>query len=114
MAENPMEVPTELNPDIAGLQTTLNGKRVVIPATIMPTSKFFSNANGINFVPYDGYLSVLHKGERVMPASQNKNYTYNNHTYFGSVNLHNGLEVDALTESIERNNRRKRNGYGAN
>ena len=74
----------------------------------------YSNANGINFVPYDGYLSVLHKGERVMPASQNKNYTYNNHTYFGSVNLHNGLEVDALTESIERNNRRKRGGYGAN
>ena len=74
----------------------------------------YSNANGISFVPYDGYLSVLHKGERVMPASQNKNYTYNNHTYFGSVNLHNGLEVDALTESIERNNRRKRVGYGAN
>ena len=74
----------------------------------------YSNANGISFVPYDGYLSVLHKGERVMPASQNKNYTYNNHTYFGSVNLHNGLEVDALTESIERNNRRKRGGYGAN
>ena len=74
----------------------------------------YSNANGISFVPYDGYLSVLHKGERVMPAVQNKNYTYNNHTYFGSVNLHNGLEVDALTESIERNNRRKRGGYGAN
>lgn len=74
----------------------------------------YSNVNGISFVPYDGYLSVLHKGERVMPAVQNKNYTYNNHTYFGSVNLHNGLEVDALTESIERNNRRKRGGYGAN
>ena len=74
----------------------------------------YSHVNGISFVPYDGYLSVLHKGERVMPAVQNKNYTYNNHTYFGSVNLHNGLEVDALTESIERNNRRKRGGYGAN
>ena len=71
------------------------------------------NANGLPFVPYDGYLALLHRGERVMPASQNKSYTYNNNTYFGSVNLHNGLEVDALTESIARNNRRKSSGYGA-
>ena len=56
---------------------------------------------------------MLHRGERVMTASQNKNYTYNNNTYFGSVSLNNGLEIDALTESIARNNRRKSSGYGA-
>ena len=71
------------------------------------------NANGLPFVPYDGYLALLHRGERVITASQNKSYTYNNNTYFGSVNLHNGLEIDALTESIARNNRRKSSGYGA-
>lgn len=73
-----------------------------------------SNANGLPFVPYDGYLSLLHRGERVMTARENRNYTYNNNTYFGSVNLNNGLEIDALTESIARNNRRKNSGYGAN
>ena len=72
-----------------------------------------SNANGLPFVPYDGYLSLLHRGERVLTASENRHYTYNNNTYFGSVNLHNGLEIDALTESIARNNRRKNSGYGA-
>jgi len=72
-----------------------------------------SNANGLPWVPYDGYLSVLHRGERVMTASENRQYTYNNNTYFGNVNLNNGLEVDALTESIARNNRRKNSGYGA-
>lgn len=72
-----------------------------------------SFANGIPWVPRDGYLSILHRGERVMPARENKQYTYNSNTYFGSVNLHNGLEVDALTESIARNNRRKSSGYGA-
>ena len=72
-----------------------------------------SHANGLPFVPYDGYLALLHRGERVITASQNKSYTYNNNTYFGSVNLHNGLEIDALTESIARNNRRKSSGYGA-
>jgi len=71
------------------------------------------HANGLPFVPFDGYLSILHRGERVMPARENKSYTYNSNTYFGSVNLNNGLEVDALTESIARNNRRKNSGYGA-
>lgn len=81
--------------------------------TIVRPHRVGSHANGLPWVPYDGYLSVLHRGERVMTASENRNYTYNNNTYFGNVNLHNGLEVDALTESIARNNRRKNSGYGA-
>lgn len=72
-----------------------------------------SHANGLPYVPFDGYLGILHRGERILPASQNKSYTYNNNTYFGSVNLHNGLEVDALTDSIARNNKRKSRGYGS-
>ena len=74
---------------------------------------FKPKANGMPFVPYDGYLAMLHKGERVMTASQNRNYTYNSNTYFGSVNLNNGLQVEALAESIARNNRRKNSGYGS-
>ena len=68
-------------------------------------------ANGLPLVPNDG-LYLLHRGERVLTASENKNYTYNSNTYFGSVNLNNGLEIDALTESIARQNRRQRSGYG--
>lgn len=30
--------------------------------------------NGLNNVPYDGYQAVLHKGERVLTAEENKNY----------------------------------------
>lgn len=71
-----------------------------------------SFANGLPWVPYDGYLSVLHRGERVLTASENRNYTYNSNTYFGNVNLNNGLEIDALTDSIARQNRRQRSGYG--
>lgn len=81
--------------------------------TIVRPHRVGSHANGIPWVPRDGYLAVLHAGERVMPARENKHYTYNNNTYFGSVALHNGLEIEALTESIARNNRRKSNGYGA-
>ena len=87
-------MPVRVSPQVAGL--TMPG-----------------HANGLPFVPYDGYIAMLHRGERVMPARENKNYTYNNNTYFGSVNLHNGLEVDALAESIARNNRRKSRGFGS-
>ena len=72
----------------------------------------YSYANGIPFVN-DTRLALLHRGERVLTASENRHYTYNSNTYFGSVNLNNGLQVEALAESIARNNRRKNSGYGS-
>jgi hypothetical protein len=73
---------------------------------------FFGHANGLPYVPFDGYMAMLHRGERVMTARENQNYTTNN-TYFGTVNLNNNLEIEALTESIDRRNRRQQAGYGA-
>jgi hypothetical protein len=32
------------------------------------------NAYGLSYVPYNGYLSYLHEGERVLTASQNREY----------------------------------------
>ena len=72
----------------------------------------YTYANGIPFVN-DTRLALLHRGERVLTASENRHYTYNSNTYFGSVNLNNGLQVEALAESIARNNRRKNSGYGS-
>ena len=69
-------------------------------------------ANGLPFVPYDNYLALLHRGERVMTARENRNYTYNSNNYFGNVNLNNGLEIDALCDSIDRHNRRQNAGFG--
>lgn len=71
------------------------------------------HANGLPWVPYDGYLSVLHRGERVLTASENRHYTYNSNNYFGNVNLNNGMEIDALCDSIDRHNRRQHAGFGA-
>ena len=69
-------------------------------------------ANGIPFVP-ETRLAWLHPGERVLTASENKSYTFNNNTYFGSVNLNNGTQVEQLSEAIARNNRKQASAYGA-
>lgn len=119
-AESKVQVPVE--PAVEdGAAEAISQQIGTVPVTVTPQiggliGMFMGggrHANGLPWVPYDGYLSILDKGERVMTARENRNYTYNNNTYFGNVNLNNGIEVDALTESIARNNRRKNSGYGA-
>lgn len=34
-----------------------------------------SHANGLDYVPYNGYIAELHKGERVLTAQENKAYS---------------------------------------
>jgi hypothetical protein len=42
------------------------------------TGRGGSFANGLSYVPYDGFSAVLHEGERVLTAKENK--AYNNKT----------------------------------
>lgn len=35
-----------------------------------------SDADGNSYIPFDGYLTQLHRGERVLTASQNEDYTF--------------------------------------
>lgn len=37
---------------------------------------YFQHANGLNYVPYDGYQAELHRGERVLTARENEDYTF--------------------------------------
>jgi hypothetical protein len=46
-----------------------------------------SNANGLPYVPFDGYIAELHRGERVLTANENKKYGSGNGGTFGDVNI---------------------------
>lgn len=123
-ADEGIELPVDLKPDTTAEDIAAQVGEVTIPATLdwrpsymqgygRQTPGWGGHANGLPFVPYDGYLAVLHRGERVMTARENKTYTFTNNTYFGGVNLHNGMEVDALTDSIARQQARQAAAYGS-
>ena len=117
--ENKISIPAELNPDLAGLQEQLNGYDFSVYVTPyvgeLDTSMFNvdgNHANGLPFVPFDGYIAALHRGERIVPANQNKSYTNTSNIYFDHVNVNNGIDADGLAARIAEQNRRVMAGYG--
>lgn len=49
-----------------------------------------SNYNGLSYVPFDGYVARLHKGERVLTAEESKDYTQGSNNANG-VNVTNNF-----------------------
>jgi hypothetical protein len=70
-------------------------------------------ANGIWDVPYDGYLTSLHKGERVMPAREIASRSFSSNLYVENMNMGGGMSADALAATIAARNRRMMAGYGS-
>ena len=94
------------------LQRELSSLDLSVPVTAVPSFGTMSHANGLPFVPFDGYIAALHKGERVVPASQNKNYNNTSNVYFDHVNVNNGIDADGLAARIAEHNRRTLAGFG--
>lgn len=46
-----------------------------------------SHAGGLDYVPFDGYKAILHKGERVLTAQENKTYQNNTTNKSGDTNV---------------------------
>jgi len=72
-----------------------------------------SRANGLPFVPYDGYLAELHKGERVVPAREIQSRNYSSNLYVESMYMNNGTDAEGLAAAMAAAQRRTMSGYGS-
>ena len=97
---------------------------VTVPATLdwrpsymtgygQQTPGWGGHANGLPFVPNDGYLAILHRGERVLTASQNRSYTANSNLYVENMHMGGGMDAKALAEAMSAQNRRVSAGFGS-
>ena len=125
MAENPLKIPSEadLPSNINEILVAEIGK-LTLPAEIVITPGSFAgvgpinqelfapHANGLQFVPYDGYLAMLHKGERVVPAREVSNRNYNSNLYIENMNMSGNADAQGLAAAIAAANRRTMAGYG--
>lgn len=124
-AQERLEIPAEpqFDPDVGQqLQDQLSG--VELHVTVVPEmvgTGVFSDegeedvawhANGLPFVPFDGYIAALHRGERVLTANQNRSYTTNSNVYFDHVNVGGGVDADGLAARIAERTRRAMSGFG--
>jgi phage-related protein len=57
-----------------GLLGVAKAQRVPIGITFSGISPDGSHRSGLDYVPYDGYIAELHKGERVLTASEARGY----------------------------------------
>lgn len=71
------------------------------------------HANGLSFVPYDGYLAVLHQGERIMTAAANRQYTANSYLNVGTMNMNSGLDAESLVSQLNAQSRQTMAGFGS-
>jgi hypothetical protein len=53
-----------------------------------------SHADGLAYVPFDGYTAELHRGERVLTAYENRNYSATSQDYDAVVEELQGLRED--------------------
>ena len=61
-----------------------------------------SHENGLSYVPFNGYVAELHKGERVLTAEENKQYSNGKAVNGGTViNFYSNEKIDEYTAAKE-------------
>lgn len=70
------------------------------------------HANGLWSVPFDNYLALLHKGERVVPAREVSSRNYSSNLYVEKMYMNNGTDARGLADQLAAAQQRQISGYG--
>ena len=60
-----------------------------------------SHKDGLAYVPFDGYIAQLHKGERVLTAEENERYSTTNGAGGTTINFYSNERIDEYTAAQE-------------
>ena len=123
--EPKVEIPPEEETDIQTQLDAMNPTMKINVKLIMSNGQEFDgtvipdgttigeHANGLSYVPYDGYLARLHKGERVMTAREVSSRSYNSNLYVESMYMNGGTDAAGLAAAMAAAQRRQMSGYGS-
>lgn len=99
------------------LQAGLNMLTLKLPVTPILTGDswlpFYPHANGLPYVPFDGYPAILHKGETVLPAREIESRSYNSNLYVENMNMSGGADAEGLAAAMAAAQRRTMAGFGS-
>lgn len=99
---------------VTDLGTAAGAAAAVLASIKAPDLSGFSHANGLPFVPFDGYIAQLHRGERVVPAREaGSSRNYSSNLYVESMYMNNGQDADGLAAAMAAAQRRTMSGYGS-
>ena len=124
MGLKPVEVPVNPEaPEDAASDLAKQIGTVVVPVSFASdpnyanysqyAEKMSSHANGLAYVPYDGYLARLHKGERVMTAREVASRNYSSNLYVESMYMNGETDAAGLAAAMAAAQRRQMSGYGS-
>lgn len=109
-----LQLPAQVDPDMTALQEQMNSAGITVPVTPVPDNGGGGGhgfANGLPFVPYDGFYR-LHRGERVTPAREVNSRNFSSNLYVENMHMGGAVDAAGLADRMAAAQRRAMSAYG--